>query len=111
MMNENAAFWTGLFGLLNTLAAHGAEIITAIGVLVTGILTWCNGRHLKRQDRMLETHEAKVDAVATQVVEAAKLRDETIDLIQTGAYRVGHVAGQEVGLQRAKTDFGALGNK
>ena len=98
------AFWTGFW-------ANLAGVITAIGVFVGVVMTWCNGRHLKRQDETLAKHEAKVDAVAVQVVEAAKLRDETIDLIQTGAYRVGHVAGQEVGLQRAKTDFGALGNK
>ena len=45
----------------------------------------------------------KVDKVSENV----KANEVEIDLVKTGAFRQGHIAGQEY--QRKQTDFGGLG--
>lgn len=56
---------------------------------------------LKRADKI----DQKIEAVK----QTAKIQHEEIDLMKTGAFRAGHVAGMEY--QRAQSDFSKLSGK
>lgn len=97
-----AAFWANL-----------PAIIAAIGAVVTGLLSWLNGRHLKRQDGAIaeaavkakEAHAAaaKVSGVLDTKVSELKDHIQTIgmtkehaELMIVGAERRNMVRGMEI---------------
>lgn len=75
-----------------------APVLGAIAACGAVYVSWRNGQKVDRTD-------AKIDAVK----ETAKLQHEEIDLMKTGAFRAGHVAGVEY--QRSQSDFSKLSGK
>lgn len=73
-----------LIGLAKTLIENIAPILGAVGAL--GAL-WVSIRN----NRALKQNQMEVTKVAATV----KLRDDEIDLLKTGAFRMGHLAGQK----------------
>jgi hypothetical protein len=73
-----------LIGLMKTLVENIAPILGAVGALGALWVSIRNNRALKR-------NEMEVTKVAATV----KLRDDEIDLLKTGAFRMGHLAGQK----------------
>ena len=81
-------FWIALF------AAVPPTIVALAGLVVS----MRNGRQIGEQ-------KTKVD----EVVKTVRMRDTEIDLLKTGAFRKGHIAGMEY--QKAQSDFGKLSGK
>lgn len=71
---------------------------------VLGAIAACGAVYVSlRNGKKVDAAHKQIEAVKTE----AKARKEDIDMLKTGSFRAGHVAGMEY--QRAQTDFGRLG--
>lgn len=91
--------------LLIAIVNQVAPVLGAIAACGAVYVSWRNGQKVERTERKIDVAHQQIEEVKVE----AKVRREDIDMLKTGAFRAGHVAGQEY--QKAQSDFGKLSGK